>query len=157
MKKTLKVYTRKNADQDYVDRFEIIDKLPEVGDYWNGLQETVVSIKQVTDGRFDVPSGVWGYRLYTITTQDKPVFEDDEPSFNTYDVAIETYISMDQFIENLFGELYDKPQQIDIETAKTDVNNFYHEDWYLPKDLTAESYMEAWNERVRKAGESDDN
>lgn len=157
MKKTLKVYTHKNADQDYVDRFEIVDKLPEVGDYWNGLQETVVSIEQVTGGRFDVPSGVWGYRLYTITTQDKPVFEDDEPSFNTYNVAIETYISMDDFIESLIGELYDKPQQIDIKTAKTDVDNFYHEDWYLPENLTAESYMEAWNERVRKAGESDDN
>ena len=107
---------------------------------------------------FDTPYGVWSYDLYTITTQDKPVFEDDEPSFNEYDVAVETFQPMICFIEKLWYNLEEEPHEIDIDEARQDVDNFYRQGgWFLPENLTPETYMEAWNAYVRKHGDLDDN
>ena len=66
-------------------------------------------------------------------------------------------ITMSEFIEDLWNNAQDKPEEIDISTARADLENFRRDGWTLPEGITPESYMEAWNELVKKAGESDDN
>lgn len=63
---------------------------------------------------------------------------------------------MKEFIEMLWNNAQDKPEEIDISTARDDLENFRRDGWTLPEGITPESYMEAWNAYVREAGDSDD-
>lgn len=42
---------------------------------------------------------------------------------------------------------------IDLETARDDIENFMRDEWELPDGITAESYMDAWNELVNEYAE----
>ena len=44
-----KLYTRYNEDNNtlYTGNFEIVERIPEVGDYWNGTGCEVIAVEQV--------------------------------------------------------------------------------------------------------------
>lgn len=42
---------------------------------------------------------------------------------------------------------------IDLETAKDDLENFKRDGWELPDGITAENYMDAWNQLVNEYSE----
>lgn len=124
--------------------FQIIDKLPAVDGHYNSEYVTAIEPFKACCN-YSISDGVWGYDLYTIQTE-------DEWSTREYYVAVETYIPMDKFIIDLFDNNpnpYDG-KEIDLETAKADIRNFTRDGWMLPKDMTPEAYMEAWNKMVKR-------
>lgn len=42
---------------------------------------------------------------------------------------------------------------IDLETAQDDLENFKRDEWELPDGITAENYMDAWNQLVNEYSE----
>lgn len=51
-----------------------------------------------------------------------------------------------EFVRSLWENSDAYNVRMDIDTARTDLDNFRSEDdWDVPEDLTAEEYMEIWN------------
>lgn len=61
------------------------------------------------------------------------------------------------FVYRLFDNALSPILEMDLQTADRDLAYFRAYDWGVPKDLTAEEYMELWNElreeQIRKAEE----
>ena len=55
-----------------------------------------------------------------------------------------------EFVENLFSDCREGAEPMTIEEAEADIRNFNADGWELPDDMTAEEYMEIWNELVAK-------
>ena len=55
-----------------------------------------------------------------------------------------------EFVEKLFSDCREGAETMTIEEAEADIRNFNADGWELPDDITAEEYMEIWNELVNK-------
>ena len=55
-----------------------------------------------------------------------------------------------EFVEKLFSDCREDAGPITIEEAEADIRNFDADGWELPNDITAEEYMEIWNELVNE-------
>lgn len=55
-----------------------------------------------------------------------------------------------EFVEKLFSDFREGAEPMTIEEAEADIRNFNADGWELPDDITAEEYMEIWNELVNK-------
>ena len=51
-----------------------------------------------------------------------------------------------EFVEKLFSDCREGTEPMTIEEAEADIRNFDADGWELPDDITAEEYMEIWNE-----------
>ena len=51
-----------------------------------------------------------------------------------------------EWVENLFNEDRNDAEPMSVRTAESDLRNFRAEGWDVPEDLTAQEYMEIWNE-----------
>ena len=59
-------------------------------------------------------------------------------------------ISISQFVQDLFDACDVTPEEMDIDTARNDLETFRRqEDWEIPADITPEEFMAEWNELVR--------
>ena len=55
-----------------------------------------------------------------------------------------------EFVEKLFSDCREGAEPMTIEEAEVDIRNFDADGWELPDDITAEEYMEIWNELVNE-------
>lgn len=59
-------------------------------------------------------------------------------------------ISISQFVQDLFDACDVTPEEMDIDTARNDLEMFRRqEDWEIPADITPEEFAAEWNELVR--------
>lgn len=59
-------------------------------------------------------------------------------------------VSINQFVQDLFDACDVTPEEMDIDTARNDLEMFRRqEDWEIPADITPEEFMAEWNELVR--------
>lgn len=54
-----------------------------------------------------------------------------------------------KFVEDLYNSCREGAQPLTVEQAAEDLENFRRESWEIPEDITAEEYMEIWNELVK--------
>ena len=57
--------------------------------------------------------------------------------------------AIQEFVEGLFDNAIDI-EMMTVEQAAEDLESFNREGWDLPEDITAEEYVEAWNELVEE-------
>lgn len=56
-------------------------------------------------------------------------------------------MTITEFVRNLWeSDPNGNSSKMDVETARTDLDNFRADGWDLPEDITPESYTEAWND-----------
>ena len=59
-------------------------------------------------------------------------------------------VSISQFVQDLFNACDVTPEEMDIDTARNDLEMFRRqEDWEIPADITPEEFAAEWNELVR--------
>ena len=58
-------------------------------------------------------------------------------------------MTMQEFMEGILNNAIDNGP-MDLDTARTDLENFRRDGWELPEGITPESYMDAWNEVAEK-------
>lgn len=66
------------------------------------------------------------------------------------DMRGETEMSITEFVRNIWenDSMGAYKEKMDLETAKSDLENFAADEMELPEGITPESYMEAWNKLV---------
>lgn len=78
--------------------------------------------------------------------------ESDDFSFesvlNDANITVKSQITIEEFVKEMFNSQHVSCEKIDIETARTDLNNFRNSEYEMPDDMTAEDFMTAWNELV---------
>ena len=61
-----------------------------------------------------------------------------------------------EFVERCLESCPDKPEKMDLKTAAADLQNFAADGWEIPEGMTAQRYMEIWNEYVADRAEDED-
>ena len=57
-------------------------------------------------------------------------------------------MSIYEFVKSVYDNAADPGMYMDIETAKTDIDNFRRDGWNVPDELTPVEYMETYNDFV---------
>lgn len=59
-------------------------------------------------------------------------------------------MTISEFVKDLWESCSDDSytKHMDLDTARTDLDNFRRSEFTMPEDITPEAYMEAWNELV---------